>query len=62
MLGGIYPGQIFPAGVPQLSQEEADLQDGPWTPTDFRRGYSELVLDRARQSDADEMALLLRRK
>lgn len=41
---------------------DAELQDGPWHPTDFRRGYTDLVLERQRRRDADETALLMRRK
>jgi hypothetical protein len=48
---------------PGIEEEAADndLQDGPWTPTDFRRGYTDLVLGRQRSERAEGLAFLLRR-
>jgi hypothetical protein len=48
------------AGIEEEAADN-DLQDGPWAPTDFRRGYTDLVLGRARAEHADGLAMLLRR-
>jgi hypothetical protein len=57
---GVYTLAGVPAELAFRSGYDAELQDGPWVPTQVHRGLP--MVQRRRESDDEDLAVLLRRR